>query len=181
VRINDILKSRIVASAYRISLYNQASGLNIRFPKTRQAILRQLEKMNMSTCDTIDNFILKPRENIFSQELSGLSDIEVFMLAQRWECGLDVLSRLRDAETENIYLELQCCDARQVQDQEEIFMLIGLWNEFGGYWIANLAWRISKGFKSIVEPTVSEESPFFGVYCAHAAVTKIASNHPDKR
>jgi len=180
MRIKDILKSRVVASAYRISLYRQARGLNIGFPKTRPAILRQLENMNMSTRDALDDFILKPRGIVFSQEFSGLNDVEVYMLAQRWESGLDVLLRLCGAETDDICLELKCCDTCQEQDQEETFMLIGLWNEFSEYWIADLARRISNGMQSFEEPIVSEEAPFFDTYCTCVAIAKMASVPPGK-
>ena len=150
MKINDVLKSKGF-SPYRSTLFAQAAKIKIRFPKTKGAILRKLENMEVSTHNTLNEFILKPRGLVFSQPHSGLDDEAVFMLCQRWKCGIDILSRIADAVKNDEYMEVN-----SDLDEEDYFMLIGIWKEFRQYWIANLAWRISKNLSVWDDEFLSE-------------------------
>lgn len=171
MRVLDILKTKVCGSAYRISLYECASQLVFPFPKTRKAILRKLEQMNLDTEIILDGYIAEDRANIFIPETSGLTAVEIYMLAQRWRCGIDVLSRLVDAETADIYFELHYNEFHHEDD----LMLRGFWREFGQNWLNNLSWRISESLETWREPIPDDESPAFAPYMVSAALARFAS------
>lgn len=142
--INDILKSKTsVASPLNILLVQTGK---VKFPyvtERRDRVLRLLEEMNDQTLEKLDGLAPHLHE-ILSLDQCSLSETETYMLGQRVRCGLDFLTRLNDTQPSQSWL----CAATDFLEEEDTFLFLGVWRQFGQYWLANLAWRLARGFES---------------------------------
>jgi len=104
----------------------------------RADVLKTLEGLHAQTKDSLDGLSLSLRVD---PSLDCLSQEEVYMFRQRLLCALDFLSRLADTLPTPDFLSTSS-SSLELEDQ---WILVGIWNEFGPFWIQNLAWRLSQG------------------------------------
>jgi hypothetical protein len=138
--IEDILKSR-AASINAVLMLDQTSAYSTypgKTPAPRVGILRHLEKLNEQTSHTLDTVVYKLRSEPLPEELSP---VDFYMFRQRLLCAHDFLSRLEDSLPIPRWLSASSNDL----EREDQWLLIGVWKEFGQFWLQNLAWRISRG------------------------------------
>jgi hypothetical protein len=110
-----------------------------KLPAGRDDILFHLEELNLQTAGKLDTLASSLRS---SPCFSALSPAELYLLRQRLRCALDILARLADSQpTTPGWLSIAGFEL----EQEDRWLLAGLWREFGTFWLQNLSWRLSHG------------------------------------
>ena len=140
MNIEDILKSRSNGLHYSsmFSLTEPHSNYPGKLPAPRTAILKRLESLDAQTLNTLDALATSLRSEPFFDKL--LPD-ELYMLRQRLNCAIDFLARLADSMPSPGWLSA----ATDKLSDEDQWLLVGIWKEYGLFWLQNLAWRISRG------------------------------------
>lgn len=138
--IDDLLKSRAngVHFSMLFALTEPHAAYPGKRPAPRVAIQRSLEALDGRTRDRLDTLATTLRAN---PDFDGLTPEESYMLRQRLLCSLDLLSRLADSLPTPEWLST--ADSRLAS--EDHWLLIGIWKEFGPFWLQNLSWRLSRG------------------------------------
>ena len=138
--IEDVLNSRGYGLHFNtvLSLTAPHAAYPGKTPARRAGILRRLEALDAQTRDTLDTLAASLRS---SPSFDTLSPEELYMLRQRMLCALDFLSRLADSLPTPTWLSTSSCSL----EAEDRWLLLGVWREFGPFWVQNLAWRISRG------------------------------------
>ena len=138
--LEDMLKSRLRRLHFELLIERTDPHAVYpgKLPARRAGILRYLETLDARTRDRLDTLIDSLRSEPFAPELEPAV---AYMLRQRMRCALDTLQRLVDAAPSPEWL----CTASLELAAEDHWLLIGLWNEFGMFWLQNLAWRIAHG------------------------------------
>lgn len=126
--------------AYFNAMMVATADLKFPYPKDdRGRILHQLEQMDIDTTDVLDELIKNPNRMITS--FKSLSTDQLYILKQRYLCGLEILTRMTEAAPSFEWIRVEKHDvATELQ-----FLLTGLWKEFGILFHGQLAWRLFHG------------------------------------
>jgi hypothetical protein len=138
--IDDLLKSRGAGLHFNslLLLTEPCAAYPGKTPAPRVGILRHLQTLELQTQDRLNTSVSQIRDGSYFETFS---QEESYMLRQRLLCALDFLSRLADSLPTPEWLST----ASAQLELEDAWLLVGVWREFGPFWLQNLAWRISRG------------------------------------
>jgi hypothetical protein len=140
MHLETLLKSRANGLHWTLMFHHTEPHAKYpgRIPAPRAGILKRLTALNAQTTDSLDTLASSLRA---APLLDELSPEECYMLRQRMRCALDILERLCDSQPAPAWLSK---DGIAIEPEDR-WLLAGLWQEFGTFYLQNLAWRISRG------------------------------------
>lgn len=139
MKLKKLIESRL-GDTYICSLLAVTKQVPFPYPsKQRDVVLQRLNEMSRETHDALEIFIRCPHGMLFVRR--HLSDTELYMLRMRVLCGLNIARRLLDAIPDEAWLQT----ADEDTDREDCFLYSGVWQEFGGDWLSQVAELLVKG------------------------------------
>ena len=109
-----------------------------KLPAAREKILLALDVWDMHVNEWFERTILD-----FDDKKRPLSEQDVYILAQRYACAADFLTRLADSLSTPELLSV----GNLPPDMRDSWLLVGIWREYGQVWRQNLAWRLVNGLE----------------------------------